>query len=237
MILSCALWVGRFFVCPVYESPKFLASIGRDEAAVEVIQKIAKRNKTTTSLTVEDLQNAAMPYMTEDEITAMKKGQSKEMSSLDLIKLAMTNTSTGHIKALFSTPRLAFSTSLITVIYGTLGLAYPLFYAFLGTYLEAKLGEVGSGDNSINATYGAYVYQAACGIPGSFLAAAMVEIPRGGRKFAMAFFTLCAGLFLFGLTQSRNAVQVNALTCMAAFFSNAYCTFPFYTTAMKSSDR
>lgn len=173
-----------------------------------------------------------MPYMTEDEITAMKKGQSKEMSSLDLIKLAMTNTSTGHIKALFSTPRLAFSTSLITVIYGTLGLAYPLFYAFLGTYLEAKLGEVGSGDNSINATYGAYVYQAACGIPGSFLAAAMVEIPRGGRKFAMAFFTLCAGLFLFGLTQSRNAVQVNALTCMAAFFSNAYCTSPFHTTAV-----
>jgi hypothetical protein len=39
----------------------------------------------------------------------------------------------------------------------------------------------------------------------------------------MAFFTFAAGLFLFGLTQSRNAVQVNALTCMASFFSNAYC--------------
>jgi hypothetical protein len=163
----------------------------------------------------------------------MKKGQSSKMSSMDLIKLAMTNTSTGHIKALFSTPRLAFSTSLITVIYGTLGLAYPLFYAFLGTYLDQKLGAVGSGDNSVNATYGAYVYQAACGIPGSFLAAAMVEIPRGGRKFAMAFFTLCAGLFLFGLTQAQNAVQVNALTCMAAFFSNAYCMSSFLRSAVR----
>lgn len=30
------LWVVRFFVFPVHESPKFLASIGRDEEAVEV---------------------------------------------------------------------------------------------------------------------------------------------------------------------------------------------------------
>jgi len=166
--------------------------------------------------------------MTEEEVMEMKQGHSKEMSSLDLVKRAFANGGMGgaHVKALFSTPRLAFSTSLITLIYGTLGLAYPLFYAFLGTYLDLKLGEVGVGDNSVNGVYGAYVYQAACGIPGSFLAAAMVEVPRGGRKFAMAFFTFAAGLFLIGLTQSKNAIQVNALTCMASFFSNAYCELP-----------
>jgi len=167
-----------------------------------------------------------MPYMNEGEIQEMKSGHGKEMTSWQLVKRATSGgmMSGGHIKALFSTPRLAFSTSLITLIYGTLGLAYPLFYAFLGTYLDLKLGAVGTGDNSVNGVYGAYVYQAACGIPGSFLAAAMVEIPRGGRKFAMAFFTFAAGLFLIGLTQSKNAIQVNALTCMASFFSNAYCT-------------
>jgi hypothetical protein len=175
-------------------------------------------------LTVEDLHNAAMPYMTDAEILEMKQGQGKDASSWQLVKRAWSGMSAGHITALFSTPRLAFSTSLITLIYGTLGLAYPLFYAFLGTYLDLKLGEVGTGDNSVNGVYGAYVYQAACGIPGSFLAAAMVEVPRGGRKFAMAFFTFAAGLFLIGLTQSKNAIQVNALTCMASFFSNAYCT-------------
>jgi len=177
-------------------------------------------------LTVKDLQDAALPYMNDGEIQEMKQGHSKDLSSWDLIKRAASGSmSGGHIKALFSTPRLAFSTSLITLIYGTLGLAYPLFYAFLGTYLDLKLGAVGVGDNSINGVYGAYVYQAACGIPGSFLAAAMVEVPRGGRKFAMAFFTFAAGLFLIGLTQSKNAIQVNALTCMASFFSNAYCEY------------
>jgi hypothetical protein len=30
------LWAIRFFVLPVYESPKFLASVGRDEEAVQV---------------------------------------------------------------------------------------------------------------------------------------------------------------------------------------------------------
>lgn len=218
------LWTIRFFVCPVYESPKFLASIGRDEAAVETIQLIAKRNRVTVHLTVEDLQNAAMPYMTEEEIAKVKRGEKEKFSSLALVKNALHELDSKHLSAIFSTPRLAFSTSLITLIYGTLGLAYPLFNSFLGTYLDLKLGEFG--DNSINATYSAYTYQAACGIPGSFLAAAMVEIPRGGRKFAMAFFTLSAGVFLLGLTQAKSAIQVNALTCMSAFFSNAYCKPP-----------
>lgn len=215
------MWGIRFFVCPVYESPKFLASIGRDEAAVEVIHAIAKRNKVNVNLTVRDLHDAAMPYMTEEEIEKVKRGEKEKFSSWALVKNAAHEFDSKHLSAIFSTPRLAFSTSLITLIYGTLGFAYPLFNSFLGTYLSAKLGSFG--DTSINGTYSAYTYQAACGIPGSFLAAAMVEIPRGGRKFAMAFFTLSAGLFLLGLTQSTNAVQVNALTCMSAFFSNAYC--------------
>lgn len=202
-----------------------MASIGRDEAAVETIHNIAKRNKVTVNLTVEDLQNAAMPYMTEEEIAKMKRGEKEKFSSMQLIKNAASEFDSKHLSAIFSTRRLAFSTSLITLIYGTLGLAYPLFNSFLGTYLDLKLGQFG--DNSINATYSAYTYQAACGIPGSFLAAAMVEIPRGGRKLAMAFFTLAAGIFLLVLTQSQNAVQVNALTCMSAFFSNAYCQSTF----------
>ena len=215
------LWVVRFAICPVFESPKFLSSIGRDEEAVEVIHKIAKRNGKTSSLTVEDLKLAAAPYLDVDEasiITAQTK-----LSTFELIKHSFDDVTGSNLKSLFSTRRLAWSTSLVVFCYAAVGLAYPLYNAFLGTYLNGKLAETGSGAaQSLNDTYAAYTYQAACGIPGSIAAAALVEWGRGGRKFAMAFFTAGSGIMLFGLTQSKTNVQVNALTCVAAFFQNAF---------------
>ena len=91
-------------------------------------------------------------------------------------------------------------------------LAYPLFNGFLGGYLQAK--NASFGDTSVDATYcefstfvasqrvvefvlcdaAAYTYQAACGVIGSILAAGLVQWNRGGRKFAMAFFTVGAGV-------------------------------------------
>jgi hypothetical protein len=36
-----------------------------------------------------------------------------------------------------------------------------------------------------------------------------------------SFFTIAAGIFLFGLTAARDGAQINALTSMASFFENA----------------
>ena len=133
-----------------------------------------------------------------------------------------------HIRALFSTPRLVYSTSLVIFCYAALGLAYPLYNGFLATYLAEK--NASFGNTSLDATYAGYTYQAACGVPGSLVAAVMVESARGGRKFAMAFFTISAGVFLFGLTRARNGTTIDVLTCFASFFENAFCkrlvTFP-----------
>jgi hypothetical protein len=203
----------------VYESPKFLASIGRDEEAVEVIQSIAKRNGVHSSLTIEDLRTAAAPYLDEDDVS-VGTVQTK-LSTLELVKHSFDDVSGEHVKSLFSTPRLAWSTSLVIFCYAAIGLAYPLYNAFLGTYLAAKNASLGA--TSLDDTYAAYTYQAACGVPGSIAAAALVEWGKGGRKFAMSFFTVGAGVVLFGLTQAKTSVQVNALTCVAAFFQNAFC--------------
>jgi MFS family permease len=216
------LWAVRFFVLPVYESPKFLASIGKDHEAVEVIHKMAKRNGKTVELTVDDLYRAAAPHLTADEKLAQENDRSAttKFSTWELVKNSFDNLSADHVTALFSTKRLAWSTTLITFCYAALGLAYPLYNGFLGTYLAQKNAELGN--MNLNDTYASYTYQAACGIPGSIVAAFMVDWSRSGRKVAMAVFTLCAGIFLFGLTASRTQVQVNALTSMAAFFENAF---------------
>ncbi|TXT09236.1 hypothetical protein VHUM_02710 [Vanrija humicola] len=210
------LWALRFFVMPVYESPKFLASIGKDAAAVDVIHKIAKRNGKESSLTVQDLERAAAPYLSAEE-----KGKVEtKFSTIELLKNSFEDVSFEHVRALFSTPRLALSTSLITLCYASLGLAYPLYNGFLGTYLAQKYQDIGN--MNLSDTYASYTYQAACGIPGSILAAFMVDWSRSGRKLAMASFTLLAGIFLFALTQAKTQVQVNALTSIAAFFENAF---------------
>lgn len=213
------LWAIRFFVCPVYESPKFLASVGKDAQAVEVIQQIAKRNKVHCSLTLADLQKAAAPYLAAQGVDAEKV--ETKFTTWELIRHSFDEFSGRHIRSLFSTRRLAWSTSLVILTYALLGLAYPLFNGFLGSYLATKTASVG--DSSIDAAYATYTYQAACGVPGSILAAILVEWGRGGRKFALAFFTIAAGVFLFGLTQTKNSVQVNVLTCLASFFENAMC--------------
>ncbi|GAA5978630.1 hypothetical protein JCM10908_004429 [Rhodotorula pacifica] len=211
------LWGLRFFILPMHESPKFLVSIGQDEEAVRVIHAVAKKNGRTSTLTVERLRVAAEPYYSK---YGDRAPSTTKFSSFELAKRSFSHFSLDHIKGLFATPRLAFSSGLIIFIYAALGLAYPLFNGFLGGYLQSKGAE--RGDTSVNATYSSYTYQAACGIIGSILATGLVEWGRGGRKFAGAFFTIGAGAFLFGLTSVRSASAVNALTCMASLFENAF---------------
>ncbi|KAG8216949.1 hypothetical protein J3R82DRAFT_7230 [Butyriboletus roseoflavus] len=56
--LMMFLWILRFFVFNLYESPKFLMGRGRDEDAVEIIHKVAAYNGKTSYLTVDHLKDA-----------------------------------------------------------------------------------------------------------------------------------------------------------------------------------
>ena len=213
------IWIIRFFICPVYESPKFLASIGRDEEAVEVIHKVAKRNKKESTLTLQDLHLAAAPFVDGD--TASLETTRTKLTTLELIRHSVSHVSMDNVKPLFSTKRLAWSSSLVILVYACVGLAYPLFNAFLGTYLSQQAAALDS-NQGLDSTYASYTYQAASGIPGSILAAVMVEWTVTGRKWALSLFLIVSGIFLFGLTQAKTYVQVQVLTCFAACFENAF---------------
>ncbi|WFD44734.1 hypothetical protein MPSI1_003404 [Malassezia psittaci] len=56
------MWIIRFFVYPVPESPKFLLATNRVEEAFEVIQFIAKENHKSTTLTLEKLRLAGLGH-------------------------------------------------------------------------------------------------------------------------------------------------------------------------------
>lgn len=146
---------------------RFLVSIGRDAEAVAVIHRVAAVNGKTSTLTVEDLDNAAKPYYknagdgaqvtTKFSTWGLIKNSFRDLVSpgIDFIpdetQFWSLSQDGEHLRGLFATPRLAYSCSLIIFIYGSLGLAYPLFNGFLGAYLSLR--QAGIGNNSVDATY------------------------------------------------------------------------------------
>lgn len=141
-----------------------------------------------------------------------------------------------HVKPLFSTRRLALNTTLIILIWGfvlvfdweiarlpfvssLIGIAYPLYNAYLPLYLEARSSSA-SGATSLNVTYRNYAIVSVLGIPGSLIAGWVVDFTRGtgkfmvgGRKFSLAVFTLLSSIFMFLFTTSNSQASVLGYSC------------------------
>lgn len=107
------LWILRFFVFNLYESPKYLMGRGKDQAAVEVIHKVAAYNGKTSALTVEQLKGA-------EKLARNSAGIEVEMdvSVAAAISRKLAIFDAGHVKPLFATRKLAYSTSLLIILWG-----------------------------------------------------------------------------------------------------------------------
>ena len=132
--LTLILWFVRFFVFSFHESPRYLIGRGRDEEAVEVIHKIAKFNGKADrcTITVRDLQNAVQESIKESKFPALPSGgEAFNAGKKKWLSSSNSHFSGSHVKALFATRKMAWSTSLLIVIWGTIGLASTLYNSFL----------------------------------------------------------------------------------------------------------
>lgn len=111
------LWALRFFVFKLEESPRFLVGRGQDAQAVAVIHRLATYNGRNCSLTVEELMRAG------EEAGGM--GEQSTSRKVEVLSRGSDYT-TQHVKALFKTKKLAWSTSLLISLWG-LWLRAPLF--------------------------------------------------------------------------------------------------------------
>ncbi len=144
--------------------PSYLLSKrGLDQQAVDVVQKIAgARNKTTTWLTISHFEAV------DAELDARSRGADIAPDSQGgIVQRRLEKFTPSKLRALFSTPRIALSTSLMLFLWCSIGMAYPLYNSFIPIYLENK--GVNQGDSSLNTTYRNYAIQAVCGIPASIL--------------------------------------------------------------------
>lgn len=98
--ITFVMFLSRFFLFTLYESPKFLVSRGRQTEAVAAVQGIAYRNKTTTWLTEEVL----------NEVGGYPEDSPKQgLSYTEIIARNLSRFSYGQVAPLFSTKRLGIT--------------------------------------------------------------------------------------------------------------------------------
>ena len=141
--LTLLMWFVRFFVFRFHESPRYLIGRGQDEEAVEVIHKIAKFNGKADrcTITVGDLRRTVQEKLIKDSSTfpvqtgggdyVTPGGEAINVEKKRGLLSSSSHLSGSHIKALFATRKMAWSTSLLIMIWGTIGLASTLYNSFL----------------------------------------------------------------------------------------------------------
>ena len=102
----------RVTVVRLKETPKYLLGQGDDEEVIKTLYWMANTYNRPCSLTLEQLQACG-------KVTTAKEGGSA------------WHAFTKHIRGLFVTRKMAFSTSLIWFSWTLIGLAYPLYIVFL----------------------------------------------------------------------------------------------------------
>lgn len=172
----------RITVIRLRETPKFLIGEGKDAECVDTLQALAAQYNRPCSLTLEKLQACGT-------INTAHSATSKW--SVAEVKV--------HLKGLFATRRIGFSTSLIWLSWILIGLAYPLYNVFLPTYLASRGAEFGQ--ESPYVTWRNYALANFAGIWGPVLAGWMCSRSWLGRKYTMVVGALVTCVFFFAYTQ------------------------------------
>lgn len=207
------LYIARF-AFRIYETPKFLLGQGQDEKVVDVVHKIAARDGKESWLDIIHFQAIDARLA---ELNAQEGAEADDTPKTPF-RRTLDKFTPEKFKALFSTPRMALSTSLILFLWMAIGMAFPLYNVFLPIYLQSR--GVKTGSPSLNTTYRNLTIQALCGLPASLLGGFTVNIKGIGRKGTGCAVCLCTSLFLFMFTRAESQAAVLGFSCGVAFFQN-----------------
>jgi MFS family permease len=167
-------------------------------------------------VTVADLEAVGrLSTIEPDSSTAATPSQSHALAA---IKRKLGTLSFSHIRALYATRKLGFSTTLIISIWSLIGLGYPLYNAFI-PYIQATKGAQ-FGDGSTYLTYRNSLIIAVLGVPGALLGGAFVEIPNFGRRGTLGISTAATGVFLYCSTTATTSAALLGWQCAFNFTSN-----------------
>jgi hypothetical protein len=215
--LTLVMFLARLLF-KLYKTPKYLLGKGLDQQAVNVVNKVAARNKTTTWLTISHFEAIDAELAHQRASSPSSPAVPPNKSAKTILTRTISKFTPHKIRSLFSTPRLALSTTLMLFLWCSIGMAYPLYNSFIPIYLATK--GVSYGSTSLSETYRTYAIQAVCGIPASLLGGLLVNTKHLGRKGTGTLACFCTGIFLFLFTRATTNASVLGFTCAIAFFQN-----------------
>ncbi|KAI0973858.1 sugar transporter [Xylaria arbuscula] len=211
----------RFGLFHLFESPKYLLSQGRQAEAVAVVHGIAYRNNKKTWLTEEVLDAVV-------DADDMEPAPAR-ISASSVLRQNLSSFSLSHIQPLFQNRKLGLATGLIWFCWAAIGMGYPLFNAFLPQYLShggtevSVAGREGGAAATPPETYRNYAIISVVGVPGSLLAAYLVDQDSRflGRKGTLAISTFVSAVFLyFFVTLGTTPTSQLFFTSVEAFCQN-----------------
>lgn len=117
--LSLAFTVIRIFIFKLPETPRYLLSKGKDQAAVDSVNYVARQNGKPEPLTIGMFQEIDARLGTTNESNMSAQGPG--LSTKEIIKENMKDFRSTHYQALFATRKLGIHTGIIWLIWLTIG--------------------------------------------------------------------------------------------------------------------
>lgn len=134
--IALAFGLLRIFIFKIPESPKYLLSKGRDAEAVEAVNYIARYNGKPETLTLDMLQaiDARVGAQASTTVHDVESGSTKPAAALgymQIMKDSFKDYDIASVKALFAGRKMAQHSIVTFLIWFTIGIAYPLYFAFI----------------------------------------------------------------------------------------------------------
>ncbi|KAK2608253.1 hypothetical protein N8I77_006875 [Diaporthe amygdali] len=220
--LAIAFALIRIFIFKMPESPRYLLSRGRDAEAVEAVNYVARYNGKPETLTldmlkaIDEAQQASPTQVGQTEHAAAGERKAP-LSYKQIITENFKDYSSHSYRKLFASRKMARHSSVIFLIWLTIGVAYPLYFAFITSYLETKTTY--SVNSSLNHTYMVYCIVSIVGVVGPIAAGFSVET-RLGRRWMMAISAVLTGVFLFAYTSVGTEAADIGFQCASAILGN-----------------
>lgn len=202
--------IARVLIIRFHETPKYLLCQGKDEIVVRQLKSMAEKYNRRCDLTVEQLEECG-------QVTSAHANQTTSISELWV-----------HVRGLFATKRLGFSTALVWFSWALIGLGYSLYYVYLPDYLASRAEK--AGDSSAYITWRNYAITNLLSIPGPIIASFMCET-RLGRKYTMAIGAIVTSKFPIDSPLHKNGASANMYRQWRSSLPTPQCGLTHRTSA------